>query len=103
MKWPFKDPDEVLDYSVDWSRFLGDHTIVSVQWYVRDSDGTKTAIADSETVDGLTMGGPAFTDTVATVRWSAGTANKTYRVTCAITYNVDLVAERAIHLPIKER
>jgi len=26
-KWPDKDPDEVVDYSVDWSRFLGDDTI----------------------------------------------------------------------------
>ena len=26
-KWPDKDKDEILDYSVDWSRFLGDDSI----------------------------------------------------------------------------
>lgn len=103
MKWPFKDPDEIQDYTVDWSRFLNDDTIDSVQWYVRDSDGTKTAIAATETVDGLTLGAQTNTNTVATARWSNGTANKTYRVTCAITYNTTLVAERVIQLPVKER
>lgn len=103
MKWPFKDPDEVQDYTVDWSRFLGDYTIDSVAWYVRDSDGTKTAIAATETVDGLTLDLQSATNTVATARWSGGTANQTYRVTCAITYNTSLVAERVIQLPIKER
>ena len=26
-KWPDKDKDEVVDYSVDWSRFIGDDTV----------------------------------------------------------------------------
>tara|TARA_R110000796_G_scaffold13733_3_gene44243 strand:+ start:1466 stop:1777 length:312 start_codon:yes stop_codon:yes gene_type:complete len=103
MKWPFKDPDEVQDYTVDWSRFLGDYTIDSVAWYVRAADGTKTAITAGATVDGLTLSAVSTTTLVATARWSAGTANQTYRVTCAITYNTLLVAERVIQLPIKER
>ena len=33
-KWPNHDPDEVVDYSVDSSRFLGDDTIINdgVTW-----------------------------------------------------------------------
>lgn len=103
MKWPFKDPDEVQDYTVDWSRFLNEYTINSVAWYVRAADGTKTAISATETVDGLTLGAQSATGTVATARWSGGTANQTYRITCAVTYNTFLVAERVIQLPIKER
>ena len=34
MKWPNKDPDEVLDYSIDWSRFLGTATIADYTWFV---------------------------------------------------------------------
>ena len=34
-RWPNKDPDETLDYSVDWSRFLGSATIASVVWSVK--------------------------------------------------------------------
>jgi hypothetical protein len=103
MKWPFKDPDEIQDYSVDWSRLLGSHVINNVQWYIKDADGVKVAVAPTEVVDGLTLGAQTATDTVATARWANGSANKTYRVTCAITYNTFLVAERVIQLPIRER
>ena len=103
MKWPFKDPDEVQDYSVDWSRFLGTASIDSVSWYVRDAAGVKTSITAGGTVDGLYLVSVDTTPTVATARWSLGTANKTYRITCAITYNTTLVVERVIQLPVKER
>jgi len=32
LKFPDKDPDERLDYTVDWSRYLDTLTISSVQW-----------------------------------------------------------------------
>lgn len=104
LKWPFKDPDETLDYSVDWSRFLGDDTINSVTWYVEDSDGTKTEISTGETVNGLTLNGQSNTDTVATATWKDGTANTSYRVTCSINFGTSaLVSERTIIFPCKER
>ena len=62
-KWPNKDPDETLDYSMDWSRFLGyDHstssgaTIVSNLWFIDDASGIKTQISTTEntTVNGIT-------------------------------------------------
>lgn len=103
-KWPFKDPDEQLNYSVDWSRFLGADTIQSVQWYINDSDGTKTAIDIAETVNTITLENKSNTDTVATAIFSGGTANTSYKVTCAITFgDSSLVAERKIILPVKER
>ena len=43
-RWPNKDPDETLDYSVDWSRFLGDKTISSVAWFLRDANGVMQEI-----------------------------------------------------------
>jgi len=103
-KWPFKDPDEQLDYSVDWSRFLGTDTINSVQWYIEDSNGTKTAAGAGNTVNGLTIAGQTNTTTVASVILSNGTANTTYKIHCAITFGTDnLVSERKILLPVKER
>ena len=103
MKWPFKDPDEVLDYSVDWSRFLDKHVIQSVSWYIKDADGVKTSITTGQTVDGLTLYSQVSTNTVATARFGAGILNKKYKVTCAVTYDTHLVSERVIQLPIKER
>ena len=55
-KWPDKDKDEILDYSIDWSRFLGDDTISGVTWFIDDSDGTKTLIDAGEVVNSSTDG-----------------------------------------------
>ena len=54
-KWPDKDKDEILDYNIDWSRFLGDDTISGVTWFIDDSDGTKTLIDAGEVVNNLQM------------------------------------------------
>ena len=41
LRFPDKDPDEKLDYTVDWSRYLaGDVTIASVEWKIQKADGT---------------------------------------------------------------
>jgi hypothetical protein len=41
LRFPDKDPDEKLDYTVDWSRYLaGDVTIASVVWKIQQADGT---------------------------------------------------------------
>jgi hypothetical protein len=98
-----KDPSEILDYSIDWSRFLEGSVIQSVQWYIKDEEGVKTAVSTGQTVNGLTLFSQVSTNTVATARISAGTNNTKYRITCAITYDTHLVAERVVQLPIKDR
>lgn len=41
LRFPDKDPDEKLDYTVDWSRYLaGDVTIASVVWKIQKADGS---------------------------------------------------------------
>ncbi len=47
LKWPNKDPDELTDYSIDWSRFITPATISSVTWYVDNADGDKTELIPS--------------------------------------------------------
>lgn len=115
-KWPNKDPDETLDYSMDWSRFLGyDHpnttgtTINTFKWFVDNASGVKTELSSSgnTTVNGLTslyagMMKDTATSTVCTVRFSAGTNNTTYKVTNQITDSDGLVSERVVKLRIKE-
>ena len=39
LKWPDKDPDEQLDYSINWKPALGTDTIASVIWKIYDADG----------------------------------------------------------------
>ena len=85
-RWPNKDPDEQLDYSVDWSRFLGSSvTISSVQWYVDNSSGAKTAINAGETVNGIQNVSQTSTGTVATINIGSGTVNTDYKFYCRIT------------------
>jgi len=102
-KWPDKDKDEMLDYSVDWSRFLGDDIISAVTWYVDDADGVKTGVVDSSVVNGLQFVTGTNTTTVATARFSLGTNNVRYNVTCRINTNEGLQYERSIFLRVKEK
>lgn len=104
LKWPVKDPDETLDYSIDWSRFLGSDTISAIVWYIDDSDGTRTEVSPTQTVNTLTAVAESFTDTVASVQISGGTAGITYRVSSQITFGSDsLTAVRTIQLPVREK
>ena len=114
-KFPSKDADETLDYSMDWSRFLGyDHatnsgsTIVANLWFIDNESGVKTQISTTEntTVNGITtiFGGILrdSTNTVCTIRLSSGTNNVTYKITSQITDSTGLVSERVAKLRIKE-
>ncbi len=95
--WPNLDPNEVADYSVDWSRFLGSNTISTVSWFVNG-----TAIASYETVDSLTLIQPTNTTTVATARFTAGIVGTKYKISCRITINTGETFERSIFLSIRE-
>ena len=67
-KWPNKDPDEIADFSVDWSRFLDTDTIASVVWLAED-----TLLTTNVSLNGLSneiiLIQPTNTTTVATARF----------------------------------
>lgn len=103
-RWPNKDPDETLDYSIDWSRFLGDSiTITAVQWFVDDASGVKTLLTGGSTVNGIQNVSQTNTDTVATINIGIGTNNTEYKFSCRITDSSGSQAERTVKLRIKER
>lgn len=113
-RWPNKDPDETLDYNVDWSRFLGEtSTIVSSVWSVKTSYGAdKTALADGETLTIATDGAiedsiqnvsSTNTATVTTINIAGGYDNTEYTFYCRITDSLGSIVERSIKLRVKER
>ena len=102
-RWPNKDPDETLDYSVDWSRWLNGATISSVVWYVDDSTGTKTAITSGSTVNGIQNVSQTTSNGVATINLGLGTANTEYKFYCSMSDSSGNVAERVIRLRVKEQ
>jgi hypothetical protein len=102
-RWPNKDPDETLDYSVDWSRFLETATISSCSWFVDDSTGTKTAITAGNTVNGIQNVAQTISGSVTTINLGLGTNNTEYKFYCRITDNSGNIAERVSRLRIKEQ
>lgn len=88
--WPTKDPDENLDYIIDWtSRTANDRITAS------------SFILSSNT--GLTMGANSYTNTTATVWLSSGTSGKQAKVTNRVTTFSGRIFEESIYLPIKSR
>jgi hypothetical protein len=102
-RWPNKDPDETLDYSVDWSRWLNGATISSVVWSVDNSSGVKTTIAASATVNGIQNVSQTISGGVATINLGLGTANIEYKFYCTMSDSSGNVAERVIRLRVKEQ
>jgi hypothetical protein len=102
-KWPTKDPDEILDYSIDWSRFLASSTISTVQWYVDDEDGVKTLFSSGTVVNGIQHVSSANTSVVATIHLGLGDNNKAYKFYCRINDSVGNIAERTVRITVKER
>ena len=103
-RWPNKDKDEQLDYSVDWSRWLGDGVTISVvNWFVDDSAGVKTAFTAGSVVNGLQNVAVTQTSTIATINLALGTNNVEYKIYCRITDSSGSIAERTIKLRIKEQ
>jgi hypothetical protein len=70
LSWPSKDPDEVLDYSLNWSQALSGDTIVSSDWTISDSSLVENHSTNSSTS--------------ATIWLEDGTLNTTYTVTNTI-------------------
>tara|TARA_B100000073_G_C23492455_1_gene476275 strand:- start:292 stop:639 length:348 start_codon:yes stop_codon:yes gene_type:complete len=112
-RWPSKDPDETLDYSVDWSRFLDTAKINSVVWFVKSSlydtkttltaGATLTSASSNAVTDNIQNVSQTNTDTVATINISGGQNNVEYTFFCQMTDDTGSTAERSIKLRLKER
>lgn len=83
--WPSKDPQEVLDYEVDWTGRLGSDDIDTVTWTV-PSGITK----ESEDVSGA----------VAVIWLSGGSAGQSYPVGCLVETTGGRTHYETILLPV---
>lgn len=82
-----KDPNDVLDYVVDWSLFLNGDTISASVWVIPG---------------GITQGTASNTTTTATTILSGGTAGSTYTVANRITTAGGKTAERSFRVVVKD-
>lgn len=89
--WPSKDPEEVLDYSIDWTERLVSETIVTSTWSLTGDDNDLTA--DSDTISAN-----------RTVLWlSGGTLNATYYCTNQIVTSGNRTMEQTVKIKIRAR
>lgn len=101
LKWPPKDPQEVLDFTVDWTDFLGTDEIQSVAWFVIDSQGVRTAFNYRDEVDTLVNMQQTHNSKQATIYLGGGTSGSQYEIICNITTLVGNIAERTVRLPVR--
>jgi hypothetical protein len=86
LRWPDKDPSEIVDYQLDWTPFLGADTIATSVW---------TAPT------GFTINAQSNTDTTATV-WLAGGLAGAHQITNRITTTGGRTFERSVALRVAE-
>jgi hypothetical protein len=88
-KWSDKDPDEVLDYNIDWSPRLTSPDVISAsQWFVPTG-----LIADNE----------EMTDNSTTVWLSSGTLGTVYDVLNRIDTVEGRTMDQTVTLKIKTK
>lgn len=87
--WDYKDPDAILDYSVDWTPWLAGNTISSVIWTI--TSGTVVKVSQGNT------------DTIATIRLSGGQLNEVCLIICHVICANGEEEDQTCKLPIKGR
>lgn len=91
--WPFKDPEEKLDYGFDWTRRLEDaETIIDSDWAI--ADGTVTIAANPV---------PSIATAVTKVWLEGGTLGETCIITNTITTSTGRIREWSAKLKIKAK
>ena len=84
-----KDPDAVLDYSVDWSKWLAGDQIQTSAWFVSDP--------------ALQLADDSNTTTRATVWLAGGVADQSYTVTNRTTTSDGRTDDRSFVIQLQER
>jgi hypothetical protein len=89
--WDFKDPDEVLDYKIDWAtnRLVAGDTITSSIWTI--------------TPAGLTKNSDSHTGTATTIWLSGGTAGEAYILLNRVVTAGGRTHDETVKLRVKSR
>lgn len=90
-QWPPKDPDEVLDYRIEWTDRLTSESLSTSTWFISGPDSA--LVQDSATIE----------DTQAVVWLSAGTLGAVYTLTNRVTTSAARTMDQTVRLKIKEK
>ncbi len=84
----YKDPDEIVNFGIDWVDYLGSDTITGSSWTVPA---------------GITQASASFTDTEATIKLSGGLLGAVYRITNRITTSAGETVDQSIDIEVIEK
>jgi len=84
-----KDPDDVLDYSFDWSLWLATNETISTSTWILSP--------------GITQNSATNTTLISTVWLSAGVAGQPYSVTNRITTNQTRTVDRTMTIRVTNK
>jgi hypothetical protein len=84
----YKDPNDVLDYGVDWSQWLDGDTITASSW---------------SAPIGITIDSESNSTTATTVWLSGGTPHVTYEVVNHITTAAGREADKTLRIKVMQR
>lgn len=94
LSFPAKDPDEILDFTIDWTERLDGDTISSSSWAV-DADN------DDAVLDISVSGHPSsFTDTTTTLWVESGTDDVRYKVFNTIVTAGGRTMQEAVYIKV---
>ena len=88
LRWPNKDPDEVLDYEIDWTDRLAGDTISTSTWTVPA---------------GITKDSDVKTDSTTTIWLSSGTLGATYQVLNRIVTTDGRTMDQTVSISISDK
>ena len=114
--WPFKDPDELLDYDVDWTtRLYSADEFAAAR--AQDNAGQPVTIVPADRIASSTFSlpagtplaigtgdkAPSFSDTATKVWLQGGTEGATYVITNEITTAAGRIMDQSMKLKVKSK
>ena len=93
LKWPPKDPDELLDYVVNWEVRLDGDTISTSDWAITPVSATDPLVEESA----------SNTTTRTTIWLSGGVLDEIYEITNTVVTVGARTMEQTVKLQIKTR
>lgn len=88
-----KDPDAILDYSVDWgAEYLGEDQLTESQWSVSPIEP-----------EGVTLAGSAFDQAIATVKAGGGVPGRIYQLDNQVVMASGRIDSRSVTLRVERR
>lgn len=88
LTWPFKDPDEVLDYILDWTDRLGTDTVATSTWTVPT---------------GITQNSDSATTTTTTIWLQGGTEGESYSFVNRVVTAAGRTMDQTVRLKVKSK